>query len=119
MFTGTVLGKEHKEGAYVVQFVVGKAWKGVSGANATVTTPDNDGACGYRFEQGIEYLVYAHGRGESLRAYICSNTQPVADAYEDLMYLGEGHVSISGQPAVEKTSASQSCPSSGSARQSP
>ena len=97
-------------GSYNVQFSVEEAWKGLHDSQATVTTSDNDGACGYDFQRGVKYLVYAYGSEESLQTGICNRTQPVADAYEDLAYLGEGYVSVPGQPPVEKTPSSPFLP---------
>ena len=45
--------------------------------------------CSYRFEGGKKYLVYAsRGEGGRLSASICSRTRPLAEALEDLRYLG-------------------------------
>jgi hypothetical protein len=108
VFIGTVTGIEHSSnntrlGSYNVQFSVEEAWKGISDPQTTVITSDNDGTCGYDFQQGIKYLVYAYGSEESLQTGICNRTQPVADAYADLVYLGKGYVPVPGQPIVEKT----------------
>lgn len=46
------------------------------------------GDCGYRFERGVEYIVYAYGQPkDGLGTGICSPTRPVADAGEDLKYF--------------------------------
>lgn len=110
VFTGTVTDIQHDAGSYNVQFSVDEAWKGVSEPMVAIATSDNDGTCGYDFQQGVKYLVYAYGSEGSLQTGICNRTQPVADAYEDLAYLGEGHVPVSGQPVVEKTPSSPFLP---------
>lgn len=110
VFTGTVTDIQHNTGSYSVQFSVKEAWKGLSDSQATVTTSDNDGTCGYDFEQGVKYIVYTYGNEESMQTGICSRTQPIADAYEDLAYLGEGYVPVAGQPAIEKAPASPFLP---------
>lgn len=110
VFTGKVTDIQHNVGSYIVQFSVQEAWKGLSDSQATITTSDNDGTCGYDFQQGVRYVVYAYGSEESLETGICSRTQPIADAYEDFMYLGEGYVPVLGQPVVEKTPSSPFLP---------
>jgi hypothetical protein len=46
------------------------------------------GDCGYPFEPGGEYIVYAHKNGEGqLETSICSRTRPLARADEDLRYF--------------------------------
>lgn len=46
------------------------------------------GDCGYRFDRGVEYIVYAHGQPKGgLRTGICSPTRPVKDAAEDPKYF--------------------------------
>jgi hypothetical protein len=110
VFTGTVTDIQHNAGSYSVQFSVDEAWKGLTDLQVTIATSDNDGTCGYDFEQGAKSLVYAYGSEGSLQTGICHRTQPVADAYEDMAYLGEGYVPVTGQPVVEKTSASPFLP---------
>ena len=110
VFTGTVTDIRHNVGRYSVQFSVDEAWKGLSEPRVAIATSDNDGTCGYDFEQDAKYLVYAYGSEGSLQTGICNRTQPVADAYEDLAYLGEGYVPVAGQPVVEKTPSSQFLP---------
>lgn len=76
-------GRPHLE----VRIVPGRRWKGAAGDTVTVFTPDNGAACGFGFEQGREYLVYAEGE-DQLRAFLCSRTRLLADAGEDLAALG-------------------------------
>ncbi|MEM3160902.1 MAG: hypothetical protein QXJ74_08985 [Nitrososphaera sp.] len=102
VFAGTAENIVHETGAYRVHFAVERAWKGITETPLLVTTPDNDGLCGYRFQEGVEYLVYAHGK-DSISTGICTRTQPVADAYADLAYLGSGYEPTSGPPVIENT----------------
>jgi hypothetical protein len=54
-----------------------------------LTTSVRSGDCGYRFQQGERYLVYAY-RGQSqneLTSSVCSRTRPLAEAAEDLDFL--------------------------------
>ncbi len=53
-----------------------------------ITTGRGGGDCGYRFEVGRDYVVYAHrtdGRAR-LSTGICTRTRPVDQATEDLAY---------------------------------
>ncbi|MEW5930677.1 MAG: hypothetical protein AB1941_24720 [Gemmatimonadota bacterium] len=78
----------HPGGPYLeVRIVPGRRWKGAAADTVTVRTADNSAACGYAFETGGEYLVYAAGE-DALRVNLCSRTRPLADAGEDLAALG-------------------------------
>lgn len=76
---------------YRVYFRVSAAWKGaLAGGEIRVQTNENGGMCGYRFEKGERYLVYAslsRDRSE-LWTSICSRTRSVMDAKLDLDSLG-------------------------------
>jgi hypothetical protein len=87
-------------------FVVEEALKGISVSEVDVATGGGGGDCGYNFEAGKRYLVYAHrSEGEALSsaasrtvfgggskstkqntlaATICSRTSPLSDALDDL-----------------------------------
>jgi hypothetical protein len=68
---------------------VKEAWKGVC-ADTVVTmfTGYGGGDCGYEFEQGGEYLIYAHGpRLGFLITSICTRTKPAVLAFPDLAEL--------------------------------
>jgi hypothetical protein len=72
-----------------VRFSVVTAWRGVDTREVTVSTHRSSAMCGYPFQEGEEYLVYARG-GEGLTVSLCSRTAPLADAGEDLAALGAG-----------------------------
>jgi len=65
-------------------------WKGVPQEVLTVETSFFGTMCGYNFEVGFEYLVYAHESDGALHTNICSRTRPRHDAGEDLQALGAG-----------------------------
>lgn len=73
----------------VVKFSVLQPFHGVEGAEVEVTTGQGGGDCGYQFVKGASYLVYAHGGrdGKSLTTGICTRTQPLPQAAEDLEFL--------------------------------
>ncbi len=80
-----------------------RVWKSLeSTESVTVTTNSEPAACGFHFEQGHSYLVYASGEGESegLRVNSCSRTRPMADAAEDLAALGGGVTPVKVQNAT-------------------
>jgi 5-hydroxyisourate hydrolase-like protein (transthyretin family) len=46
------------------------------------------GDCGYLFQRGVEYIIYAHRQPKGgLGTGICSPTRPVEDAADDLKYF--------------------------------
>jgi len=78
-----------------VKFDVKEAWKGISQKMVIVSTPFDDALCGYPFEKGKEYLVYAFGENESsLNTITCSRTLPIALAEKDLLALGQSHITF-------------------------
>lgn len=91
VFSGKVLSITYDDYALVVKFNVVRTWKHVKGAAVTVRTPPNDSMCGYTFEVGQTYLVYAGSviEGE-LWTNHCTRTRNVGDASEDIRALGQG-----------------------------
>lgn len=91
----------------VTRFAVEQPFRGVAGKEIeivvyeqvpkTITTPKGNllttwlssGDCGYKFQQGEQYLVYAYQSSvkNELTAFGCSNTRPLAEAREDLDFL--------------------------------
>ena len=70
-----------------VRLRVMQSWRGGAGGIVELTTGAGGGDCGYNFEQGVRYLVYARSRAGALSTGICSRTRPLAEAGEDLAYL--------------------------------
>jgi hypothetical protein len=69
-----------------VKFKVGKSWKGKLTEEVTITTPENSAMCGYTFEIGDAYLVYASGTTDSLMTTNCSRTT-VGSQKQDIKFL--------------------------------
>ena len=94
VFSGEVV--EVREGPQdsfnvVVRLRVERIWKGVSAGEVSIVTGRGGGDCGYRFEAGGKYLVYAYGSaGGPLGTNICQRTKRLADAAADLKALGRG-----------------------------
>lgn len=75
----------------LVTFDIARSWQGLRDQTSiTLRTAESSASCGYGFRQGTSYLVYATGSAARLEAQLCSRTQPVSDAREDLAVLGEG-----------------------------
>lgn len=73
-----------------VTFSVSETFKGSLVNYLIVTTAADSAACGYKFEAGKEYVVYAHGTDESLRVSLCSRTGPLSDSSTGLSVLRNG-----------------------------
>ncbi len=75
-----------------VVFEVERSWKNISSREVTITTPKDDAVCGYNFLVDESYLVYAFKSNEdgTLIASLCSRTNFLAGAQEDINKLGDG-----------------------------
>lgn len=86
MPTGTVSTYDVGE----IYFEVLEAFTGVKkGARVTIHSGKGGGDCGYWFEHGETYLIYAGGNEEKLGTSICTKTRPLEKAAEDLPILRE------------------------------
>ncbi len=99
VFLGTVIAVDHSDyKAYVfpdveVTFTVQEYWKGVFSEPLVLHTGQGGGDCGFTFEEGKSYLIYAYADdNDDLHANICSRTALLSDAEEDLAKLGKGFV---------------------------
>ncbi|WP_309122613.1 hypothetical protein [Paenibacillus sp.] len=98
VFSGTVVDVKQNTMGYITKRVLFEAettWKGVDETQVVVATGGGGGDCGYDFEEGESYLVYAaestmYGDEERLVTTICDRTASLGAATEDLAYLGEG-----------------------------
>jgi hypothetical protein len=87
---------------FKVTFEVSTVWKGQPNRQFVVRTSDSSASCGYSFEKGKEYLVYASNQGSQLETGLCSGTKPLANARPDLAVLGRGKT-----PAAQSSNAAQ------------
>lgn len=71
----------------LVRFRVTQTFRGELPGEIEVRTGSGGGDCGYTFIKGTHYLVYAHLQSGRLGTGICSRTQPLAQAGEDLAYF--------------------------------
>lgn len=79
--TVTSIGSADQEGLLEVTFDVATVWKGPDSEALTLLTPDDSAACGYPFDEGVEYVVYSWDGVDVGR---CGRTAPVELAGEDL-----------------------------------
>jgi hypothetical protein len=70
-----------------VRLRVLQSWRGQLEQTVELTTGSGGGDCGYDFQKGVRYLVFAHHWRGGLTTSICSRTTQLADAAEDLEYL--------------------------------
>jgi hypothetical protein len=92
VFSGEVVDLKRNQkgplgGVDKVSFRVSEVWKGSERKTLEVSTQAQGTACGYPFEEGQEYLVYAYGK-QNLKASACSETKPFSEAGADLALLG-------------------------------
>lgn len=77
-----------------VRFHVTQAWRGVEHESVEIQTASNSAACGFPFEAGQHYLVYAGQREQTLMVSLCSRTARMDDASEDRQLLGSGTIPV-------------------------
>jgi len=70
----------------LVKFKVAQSWKGESKREITITTNKESSMCGYSFEVGEKYLVYANGLKNDLFVDNCSRTTNMSNK-GDVKYL--------------------------------
>ncbi len=102
----TVMGDAGNKATVTLQ--ASEVWKGPQQQTVTITTEaDSSVGCGYPFEEGREYLVYATGGEPSVS--LCSETKPLSEADADLEALGDGEAANGGD-TLSDTSGALSVP---------
>ncbi|WP_165774722.1 hypothetical protein [Candidatus Viridilinea mediisalina] len=87
----TIVGNPADEGASLMMtFDLHEVWKGPEQPQVTLLTPSGSANCGYPFEHGTSYLVYAVVEGVELTTSSCTRTTPLANASNDIAALGPG-----------------------------
>ena len=88
IFSGKVTSVEPTgDGNYfTVTLTVNDSWKGTTDTEIKITTARDSAMCGYYFEVGKEYIVYAHGTAADLGVGNCSRTSGLSDN-SDIKYL--------------------------------
>jgi hypothetical protein len=88
VFTGTVVAVDTSGVTSTVRLQVDRSWKGAKCGEVTVTTPADSAACGFDFQVGQNYLVYADKQQGKFSVSLCSRTSLTSQAGEDLTALG-------------------------------
>ncbi len=91
-----------------IGFEVSAVWKGTVHENMYIITGSDEAACGFKFVEGEEYIVYAYGSHYDDRGYstgICTRTALLGHAQRDLNDLGQGDAPLpgTGGPAPDLT----------------
>ncbi len=96
VFAGTVTNIDAPQGEIIssadpvgITFDVTDVWKGEVSETQTITTPRDSASCGYAFEMGMDYLVYAYEGEDGLQTNLCSRTTLLTAEVEDLDALGD------------------------------
>ena len=89
-----------------VTFQVSETWKGAERETLDVQTAVSDASCGYPFDEGESYLVFASKgifceEGE-LEVGLCGSTKPLSGAETELAALGPGAASSVSPTAGER-----------------
>jgi len=84
----TASGDDYKD--RLVSFEVERSYRGLTTKTVEVLS-DWNSDCGYRFQEGLRYLVYAypHSPTAKLTTSTCTRTRPLSEASEDLEYLNK------------------------------
>lgn len=93
VFSARVLAitKEPENYFVSVRLLVEDVWKGKLTKEVFLTTGSGGGGCGYPFEVGENYLIYAYASNiGSLSTGICSRTKTLSDSAQDVKVLGKG-----------------------------
>ncbi len=85
-----------------ITFDVSRTWKGVDRSPVYIYSSGSSASCGYEFEVGKEYLVYAYENEGRLSTGLCTRTALLADAAEDVVALGAGEAIEPSTPAPEE-----------------
>ncbi|HEX6289822.1 MAG TPA: hypothetical protein VFZ66_11555 [Herpetosiphonaceae bacterium] len=117
VFTGTVAQQTAPQGPAVssadpvnVAFQVDQVWKGQVPRSVIVQTARDSASCGFTFQNGGEYLVYAQTIDGQLSVSLCSRTSLLADAQDDLAALGQG-TPPAGEPEGAAPPSAEAAPS--------
>ncbi|HYO14303.1 MAG TPA: hypothetical protein VE685_13995 [Thermoanaerobaculia bacterium] len=89
VFTGTVVSVTQVGSQQEVRIRVERVWKGAKCGEITILTPLDEAACGFNFQTGQSYLVYADRQQGKLSTNLCTRTTSTSAASEDLAALGE------------------------------
>ncbi|MEK6279557.1 MAG: hypothetical protein AABN95_04315 [Acidobacteriota bacterium] len=97
VFSGSIIGSSSikvKDDAYertqrLVRIAIKQAFRGIEGSQTEVLTGLGGGDCGYEFELGKTYLIYAHRGKKDGKLYtsICTRTRPITESADDIAFI--------------------------------
>lgn len=91
VFSGKVVEVKESpadESKFIVKIKVAQSWKGAAKREIFITTAKESSMCGYGFEIGKKYLVYANGLKDDPFVENCSRTAVFSDK-GDAKYLSK------------------------------
>lgn len=98
IFSGTIIGSSSIEVNYdsdkttqrLLRVAIKQAFRGVDGGQIEVVTGWGGGDCGFEFKLGETYLIYGSRSKADARLHtsICTRTRALADAADDLAFIG-------------------------------
>jgi hypothetical protein len=74
-------------GSVYVYFFAERVWKGSRLRDLVISTPSQSSMCGYEFQDGEYYMVYAHVNESQVMTSICTPTKPAGEARPDRRIL--------------------------------
>lgn len=89
VFVGKVVMLDRGKDNLIATLQVNKRWKGDLDPQLTVYTPLSEASCGFTFEKGKDYLVYATKKDGVLQVSFCSRTKLLSEAKADLDALNK------------------------------
>lgn len=93
VFSGTVTGIQSIGNSKQITLNIDRSWKGDVASSTKVSTGMDSAGCGFEFEVGSSYLVYATQSEGELYTGLCSRTALLSSASADVLALGEPVVS--------------------------
>jgi len=107
VFRGKVVAIDQLGAVKRINVQVTTVWKGSVTSETLIQTSGDSAACGFPFEVGSEYLIYANATATTsanerpvapLSTYLCSRTQLASRATDDFGALGPGQAPTPGLP---------------------
>lgn len=100
VFDGTVVSgskptkwfKQSSADPVVWSFQAHEVWKGQVSSAMKVKSAQSGASCGFEFQQGQRYIVYARDIGDGLEVSLCSRTALQTAASSDIAELGSGSI---------------------------
>lgn len=89
VFIGSIARARQEDRFFVIAMEVKSSWKGVEEGEIELRTAQDTAACGYPFEYGKAYIVYASKSDGELWASLCSRTRLLQGGEDEVRALDE------------------------------